>query len=204
MNQKSGLGLSPTSYVEVYDEPDHLSCCVNEYIYAYRVQLAPGRQTLWHRHCKDTVYLSLGAAKAGEELVTGAQVATDIPCGVAVSREHFEEPLIHKVTNKGLDPFFLVGIEAHAVVGRLADEKALSESHELLVETKRFKVFSIVVENSTKIRFPESSLLVSNTESAFDQNGKRITLQRGDVYWFEEALIVSLRGRHRFFLVVLL
>ena len=203
-----GLGFSATSYVEVYDEPDHNVCLSNRFIYAYKVQIPPGKQTLWHRHSKDTVYLSLGAATAGEELVSGEQVITDIPCGAAVGREHFEEPLIHKVTNVGGDPFFLVGIEAHAPARRTDYNKSFSESCNLIFETERFKVSNVSVDGITEVAFPACALLVSKTEATVDltDNDKTVSvkLQRGDVYWFEEETVVALREGHRSFVVVLL
>ena len=203
-----GLGFSATSYVEVYDEPDHNVCLSNRFIYAYKVQIPPGKQTLWHRHSKDTVYLSLGAATAGEELVSGEQVITDIPCGAAVGRQHFEEPLIHKVTNVGCNPFFLIGIEAHAPGRRTEHKRSFSESCHLVFETERFEVFNVSVDVITEVSFPACALLVSKTAATVDLTADDKTipvkLRQGEVYWFEEETVVALRRGHRSFVVVLL
>jgi hypothetical protein len=81
-------GHSAATCVAVYDEPDHRAEIANDFVYAYRVRIAPGAHTLWHRHTEDTVYFALAAARAQEELPAREASGTEIPGNVAGSRPH--------------------------------------------------------------------------------------------------------------------
>lgn len=185
-------GTSATNYVEVYDEPEHRSCLVNDYVHVYRVQLPPGQTTLWHRHCEDTVYFSLGSARAGEQFPAAESVVTDIPCGAAVSRPHRTEPLIHKVTNQGTAPFHLIGAEAHK---RPAESSSLvsPSEHELLLETERFRVYRIACEQGFRLSKNVCGLFVATAPCALivASEPQPRDLASGELLWLDEACGLS-------------
>ena len=133
-------GHTAATCVAVYDEPEHRVEVENDHVYAYRVRLAPGQTTLWHRHTEDTVYFALAAARGQEELATRAAIVTEIPCGIAVSRPHRSEPLVHKVTNLGDDLFHMIGAEAHARPAYGVRTPRVPSDREVVLETPRFVV----------------------------------------------------------------
>jgi hypothetical protein len=134
-------GHSAATCVAVYDEPDHRAEIANDFVYAYRVRIAPGAHTLWHRHTEATVYFALAAARAQEELPAREAIVTEIPCNVAVSRPHKAEPLVHRVTNRGEAEFHMIGAEALARPPRAGDGDVPPDGWTLALETPRFRVW---------------------------------------------------------------
>ncbi|MGE0484921.1 MAG: hypothetical protein AB7Q81_12340 [Gammaproteobacteria bacterium] len=137
-------GQSAATCVAVYEEPDHRVEISNDFVYAYRVRIAPGANTLWHRHTEDTVYFALAAARAQEELPAREAIVTEIPCNVAVSRPHKAEPLVHRVTNGGEVEFHMLGAEALARPSGAGAGEAPPAGWTLALETPRFRVWRSV------------------------------------------------------------
>ena len=69
------IALAQTSEVEITAEPHHHLAIENEYVRAFKVEVAPHDQTLMHRHRHDYVYVTLGAAEV-ENDVAGKPPAT--------------------------------------------------------------------------------------------------------------------------------
>ncbi|MGR8919290.1 MAG: hypothetical protein ACU85V_06710 [Gammaproteobacteria bacterium] len=138
----SPAGDSPDTCVAVYDEPQHEPVLRNAYAYVYRVRLPAGGQTLWHRHTEDTVYFSLAEAVGREEFPAAEPVVTPLPCGVAVSRPHKAEPLVHQVSNAGETAFHLVGAEALAAPTAVTAERPAADA-DVTLETPRFRVWRL-------------------------------------------------------------
>ena len=51
--------MNEVKLVEVNDEPNHQEVFQNQFIRIYKINLEPGRDTLYHRHSKDTLYIVL-------------------------------------------------------------------------------------------------------------------------------------------------
>jgi quercetin dioxygenase-like cupin family protein len=71
----TSIALAQTSEVEITAEPHHHLAIENQYVRAFKVEVAPHDQTLMHRHHHDYVYVSLGAAEV-ENDVAGKPPAT--------------------------------------------------------------------------------------------------------------------------------
>ena len=56
-------------YVEVQEEPDHKEFFRNPFVRAYRATIRTGHETLYHRHCENTVYIVLQGGCVGTETV---------------------------------------------------------------------------------------------------------------------------------------
>ena len=153
-------GKSATNSVAVYDEPDHEALFSNDYAYAYRVMLAPGQETLWHKHTEDTVYVSFGAATGQEHIDDGNVVITDIPCGAAVSRPHRQSPLVHQVTNIGERHFHLIGAESLRRASKPHAAAIRSDVLELALETERFRTYRFDNDGKTPLAVERMGLLM--------------------------------------------
>lgn len=172
-------GSDSANFVEVRDEPMHRHCLHNRHAWVYRVRLAPGDTTLWHRHVEDTIYLSLAAARGHEVMPDGADVITDIPCGIAVLRPHRSEPLIHQVTNVCEDEFHLLGIEILDPLDSGISAQADGPC-DLLLETPRARAWRYRAAPGVTLR----GGIVVATDAA--RSGEDI-LRRGDVRWADES-----------------
>ena len=61
---KDGKGTpSAQDWVEVADEPNHEELFENEQVRVYVAVIRPGRETAYHRHEKDTLYVVLEGGK---------------------------------------------------------------------------------------------------------------------------------------------
>jgi quercetin dioxygenase-like cupin family protein len=65
---RSGKALSTPTEVEITNEPHHHLVLENEYVRAFRVEVAPHDATEMHRHRHDYVYVTLGASEVSNEL----------------------------------------------------------------------------------------------------------------------------------------
>ncbi len=183
-------GATATTYVEVYDEPDHESVLVNEFVHAYRVRLRPQCTTLWHRHAQDTVYFSLNHARAGEEFPSAAAIVTDVPCGAAVSRPHHREPLIHKVTNHGAEPFHLIGAEAHRRPAAAAVALIETADHHEVFQAERFRVYRIQTDSEAEVAYPGCGLMVALSVADVGVDTATRSFQPGDLAWLNDNSVI--------------
>jgi quercetin dioxygenase-like cupin family protein len=62
------LAAQTTTEVEITAEPSHHLALENEYIRAFKVEVAPHSATLMHRHHHDYVYVTLGDAHLSNEV----------------------------------------------------------------------------------------------------------------------------------------
>lgn len=129
--------------VSVYEEPDHRPCLTNEWVHAYRVVLPAGKSTLWHRHEHNTIYLSLRSATGRQDFVAADPIVSDVPCGLAIPRQHGEDPLTHRVSNVGTSLFFMVGIEFHSRLGITRTAPVKGRGWDVILETSACRVYRL-------------------------------------------------------------
>lgn len=65
--------LSAQDWVEVADEPNHEELFKNEQIRVYIAVIRPGRETAYHRHDKDTLYVVLEGGKNTSNTLPGTK-----------------------------------------------------------------------------------------------------------------------------------
>jgi hypothetical protein len=108
-------------FVDVEDEPDHKEQLCNAMVRVYRATIRPGGRTLYHRHCRDTVYVVAGGGtfrseepgRPRQHTSVGRSVprirqlgwllrkkllgSTSLPDGTVLVQHHGEHPLVHRV-----------------------------------------------------------------------------------------------------------
>jgi hypothetical protein len=160
----------------------------NDFVYAYRVLLAPAKTTLWHRHQQDTIYFSLAETRAKEELPSADAVVTEVPCRAMLSRPHRHDPLIHKVTNAGARHFHMVGAEARRTSPAPRNNPIVADGHKVVLETPRFRVYRITTPpSSSALSYDAYGLLVAMqacTVSGVEGN-LDTRLEDGEIRWLE-------------------
>ncbi|MEM7541810.1 MAG: hypothetical protein AAF384_09495 [Pseudomonadota bacterium] len=185
-------GQTAEDAVDVYSEPDHECLYDNRHVYAYRVRIAPGQQTLWHRHTEDTIYFSLASGRGHEELIDVPTKVTELPCGGIFSRLHKNQPLVHRVSNVGERDFNLIGAEARASAATSPPNLPLNA----ILETARFVVYEISsffeLTNGERV----TGLLVSTV------NQKSPALNVGESRWLQDSAAVGLARGFQGFLAV--
>jgi hypothetical protein len=182
-------------YVEVNDEPNHVERFKNDWVRVYMATIAPGGQTLYHRHCQNTLYvaihggihhndlpgvqkqrsiglpLSLGLATKVAWLLRRLVFGTvDLPTSTMVMQYHREFPIIHRIcaSSKNGQPMDLLGIEVfrHPT---LRNDTVLDASGFSLeytdAELAAYRVRLSAGRSTGRLHIPGPSLLVMTTGS---------------------------------------
>jgi quercetin dioxygenase-like cupin family protein len=126
------LAAQTTTEVEITAEPSHHLAIENEYIRAFKVEVAPHTATLMHRHHHDYVYVTLGDAHLSNE-VEG-------------------KPPVEVKLNDG-DTRFTAGNFAH-VARNLSDQPFRNVTIELMQDDKLRQTPSHWAEESGEKTFP--------------------------------------------------
>lgn len=109
-----GVTASAQNVVPVTNEPSHHLAVSNEYVRAFKVEVAPKAETLYHQHDYDYVYVTIGDADLTNTRVNG----TPAPLKLKDGETRFARaPLTHKVGNNLDQPFRNVTIELLKGVG---------------------------------------------------------------------------------------
>lgn len=109
-----GVTASAQNVVPVTNEPCHHLAVSNEYVRAFKVEVAPKAETLYHQHDFDYVYVTIGDADLTNTRVNGAPVPLKLKDG---ETRFAKAPLTHKVGNNLDQPLRNVTIELLKGVG---------------------------------------------------------------------------------------
>jgi hypothetical protein len=142
------------AYVEVNDEPNHVESFRNEYVRVYMATIPPGTNTLYHRHCENTLYIAIEGGIHHNDIPDGQKQRSvglprsiglmtkaawalrrllfgtvDLPTSTMVMQYHRDFPIVHRIcaSAKNKRPMKLLGIEVfrHA---KLPDQGPLDTS----------------------------------------------------------------------------
>lgn len=192
------------NYCEVYDEPQHRFHCRNAYTNIYEIELAPQRETVFHRHCEDTVYFVIADTKVRESFHDKPSILTQAQAGGTMCRAHKDEHLIHQVQNVGDANMHLIGAEALARPAQIATEAMDISAHKLAWESGRFRTYDVASgSQATAIEYRVHGLLVALGEndigvhSAAGGGRANVCLKPGAYLWVEPPYCVELPANFR-------
>lgn len=94
--------------VPLTSEPSHHLAISNEYVRAFKVEVAPHAETLYHLHDHDYVYVTLGDTEINNVVLHGQNVRMALKDGQV---RFSKAPLTHKAQNNGDQPFRNVTVE---------------------------------------------------------------------------------------------
>lgn len=165
-------------FVEVIDEPQHFHRFENDYVRVYDVRFKPGESSLYHRHTKDTMYVTIADTNIHDQTFGQERGQDfDLHAGLTGCRPHGTEPLIHRVRNGGTSLMHMIGAE-HKKTAPVVAEKPLQAPHHSPVdapfkgETIRF--YRVVLEpgeSTGPVRYDFSGLLVSISDASIEIEG---------------------------------
>ena len=106
-------GAAPQSKpVPVEDEPFHKTVFKNEFIQAFRVQIAPKSASKMHTHAHDDAAVRLSSATATDELLDGTISApASFEPGLVTGRRNEPTPTTHSVHNVGDTLFDVMDVQ---------------------------------------------------------------------------------------------
>ncbi len=99
-------------WVPVDQEPQHHHRFQNDYVRVYDVRFKPKEHSLYHKHDKNTFYVSVYATQVFDQTY-GKQkgMIHDLPAGMGICRGHQAHPLIHQVKNMSAHLMHMIGAE---------------------------------------------------------------------------------------------
>lgn len=194
---------SAEGWVEVRDEPRHRRRFEDGVIRMYDVLVAPGDTTLYHRHTEDTLYVSINDATVRDQQWGRDETRTgEAPAGLCLCRPHRTKPLIHQVTNVGVEPMRMIGAEIKAApalrgvapVSR-SDAPLDAPHHALTLERDRVRVYELALEpgastGAIEYGFAAYTVVLSVATVAVAQTGcgaRSAVHAPGDVWWQPEG-----------------
>lgn len=179
--------------VPVTEEPSHHLLLENQYTRTYRVEVAPGKATLLHRHNHDYVFVALGEADISNEVLGKPPLEQKLKSGdVRFAPGGFA----HVARNLAPTPFRNVTIEVLRKAARAAydssgyaDNVETGDRWRTEVDTDTVKATSHELEPggaSPKIRHETDYMLVAVTNlhlknGATGQGSSDLQLKAGDV-----------------------
>lgn len=188
----------------VYDEPRHRFRLRNRWTNVYEIELPRDEQTLFHRHCEDTVYFVVADAEVRETFPDKPAVITTATAGGTLCRAHKDEPLVHQVRNVGRGRMHMLGAEALARPPAAATAMPELVAHTLKTDSGRFRVFDVSVgEEAITLRYDVFGLLVTFVEctlgsaSGGSTGGISVGIRPGGFMWLEPAAEVTLPAAFR-------
>ncbi len=126
------LAAQTTTEVEITSEPSHHLAVENEYIRAFKVEVAPHASTLMHRHRHDYIFVALGDAHVSNEVEGKPPADLELTDG---------------------DTRFVAGNFAH-VAKNLSDQPFRNVTIELMQDEKLRQAPSHWPEESGEKKFP--------------------------------------------------
>lgn len=191
-------------WVEVAQEPDHREIFSNELVRAYVAYIRPGRETLYHRHDKDTLYVVLEGGRNCSSALPGSKAGayvfpksisltrklrwlltrsllgwTYLPKSVYVLMHNDGDPIIHKVRGAAENPsdMRMMGIEFLEPGGRNRPASAGVQSLPVDYEDDTVRVHRLKFPSA--LRHLESPVRFTGLVIALE-GGLRIEASSGD------------------------
>lgn len=201
--------------VPIASEPSHHLAISNEYVRAFKVEVAPHAETLYHQHDHDYIYVTIGDADINNVVLHGQQVRMALKDGQV---RFSKAPLRHKAQNNGDQPFrnvtveFLKGIGTPVCglpgaqqscgigpgwSGGVDGNSEMSSGYSQPVfRASRMTVDEFTTKGGSEIpseAVPQAPFLLIAVSSMkfrlISQKGtQNLTAQPGDVFWNDEAL----------------
>uniref|UniRef100_A0A0G4FAB1 Uncharacterized protein n=1 Tax=Chromera velia CCMP2878 TaxID=1169474 RepID=A0A0G4FAB1_9ALVE len=199
-HQESSEGLPPgKEFVEVADEPSHLTVFKNEFTTVLKVSFPPGVTTWMHRHSEDSLYFFLVEPELHvlNELLGCAPVEDKMEFGEVRFGTHRGTPLVHKITNKTTQQMLCIDAEVTKSPPMVRGEKPLEAPfHELVKTRDRCRVYRVLLKpgESFQTVYDFFSLMVVKERGEIEvSKGKdgflkmKQSWKRGEVEWREPA-----------------
>ena len=108
----SAIAQAADEVVPVSVEPRHHERFKNEYLRVMEVIIDPGDTTLFHTHELDLAFAVIRGAEIKNEVPNNPEAAIlRFDTGVVRYSEYQGKPYIHRVTNRGAEPYWLIAFE---------------------------------------------------------------------------------------------
>ncbi len=170
-------------WVPVTEEPQHHHRFKNEFARVYDVRFKQGEHSLYHKHTKDTFYVSVYHTKVYDQTYGEKEGTThDLPAGMGICRGHGDKPLTHQVRNDGEGLMQMIGAEHLKTPEIVSSETLDHQNFELLDnpgESDKVRLYHFRLEpgeSTEEVDFDFYSLMVALTDSSLkidDESGTR-------------------------------
>lgn len=208
------MNVESTEFVDVDQEPLHKELFSNSHFRVYRALLTPGRETEYHRHFRNTLYIVCKGGRINTELLSGSPACPnilpkglswkvklkllvgklfsgnlDLSAGFLFYMPSRDFPVVHKASasRKNMENMNLLGIE---ILHKNA-ELPTSMDNQLggrVIDTDDAAVYRILLEpeqENRKILCEAPCLVVSITACAeVESNGSYIFVAPGECRFF--------------------
>lgn len=208
------MNVESTEFVDVDQEPLHKELFSNSHFRVYRALLTPGRETEYHRHFRNTLYIVCKGGRISTELLSGSPACPnilpkglswkvklkllvgklftgnlDLSAGFLFYMPSRDFPVVHKASasGKNMENMDLLGVE---IMQKYA-ELPTSMDNQLggrVIDTDDAAVYRLFLESdqkNRKILCEAPCLVVSISASAeVETNGSYLCIAPGECRYF--------------------
>jgi len=216
------LKVGATEFVDVDREPLHKELLSNSHFRVYRALLTPGRETEYHRHLRNTLYIVCKGGRINTKLLSGSaacpnilpkglswklklklligKIVTgnlDLPAGFLFYMPSRDFPVVHKASASGnnMGDMDLLGIE---IMQGNAGCPTKTDNHlgGSVIDTDDAAVYRLSLEPDQKNRelLCEAPCLVVSI-SAFaevETNGSSLRIAPGECRYFDSGSVLNI------------
>lgn len=187
-------GTSNSEFVEVYEEPRHQLVFEHKDFKILDIQIIPGDTTLFHRHKNPMFYVSLGWQENASQLLNAKWKQGDSeewPTGeMDVDSSYLTNPIIHKVTNKGLKTSRLIGI-LNTGNGLNISESKENNNYNRWFRSKKIELKPNDTLIFRKLEFPTIGVFTSNGTVKIMKNNRAHMLNKNWYFVEDDSKIIN-------------
>lgn len=215
------MNVDATEFVDVDREPLHKELLSNSHFRVYRALLTPGRETEYHRHFRNTLYIVCKGGRISTALLPGSpacpnilprglswklklklligKIATgnlDLPAGFLFYMPSGEFPVVHKAaaSARNMGEMDLLGIEMQGSAG--SPTKIGKQLGGSVIDTADAAVYRLFLESDQKNRklLCEAPCLVVSISAAaeVEANGSSLRMAPGECRYFEPGSVLKI------------
>lgn len=181
-------------YVSVHDEPMHRFRFRNDYAFVYDVGIPVEAVTLYHSHDEDSLYVAINGVHCCVQDLGCEPVTNQIDKGTIMVAPFRSKPLIHQVTNVGVEEMRMIGAEILASPPVTAAAPLSAPGVTLLAEKPRIRTYKIDLapgETTGDLKCDFSGILIVMAGTSLEVSGREartLSVVPGDAIWHDGPL----------------
>lgn len=187
-------GTSNSEFVEVYEEPRHQLVFDHNDFKILDIQIKPGDTTLFHRHKYPMFYVSLGWQESASQLLNAKWIEGDSeewPSGeMDIDSSYLTNPIIHRVTNKGLKTSRVIGI-LNTGYGLNISESKENNNYNRWFRSKKIELKPNDTLIFRKLEFPTIGVFASNGKVKIMKNNRSHLLNKNWYLIEDNSMLIN-------------
>ncbi|TDH23494.1 hypothetical protein EXU57_16970 [Segetibacter sp. 3557_3] len=169
--------------VAVSKEPLHKNVFENRYVRALELHIAPGDTTMFHKHEKPCVSISLHPVRTGSQTLLDDKGPRVQSADRRITFDGFyQSPRIHRVWNRDSEMFHWMDVEILTSGNRVLEEPMAAEGIKQVFDAPPVRAYLLTLKGKQKMSFKRNApfLIVSLSQASTATVNKHHFSRQGD------------------------